>query len=169
MKVLIAVASKYGSTREIAGVVAQTLQEHGIETEIKNFDEIDTVSAFGAYILGSAVYAGHWRRQAKDFIKRMPATLAAKPVWLFSSGPIGDPPKPADEPVDIRDITEITRARGHKIFAGKLDRAKLNFGERAMVRALRVPEGDFRDWDEIRQWATMIADALKVEASNNAR
>ena len=48
----------------------------------------------------------------------------------------------------------------HRVFAGKLVRKQLSFPERAIVSALRVPEGDFRDWTEIRQWAAQIADAL---------
>jgi len=51
-------------------------------------------------------------------------------------------------------------AREHRIFAGKLVRKQLSFPERAIVSALRVPEGDFRDWTEIRQWAAGIADAM---------
>jgi menaquinone-dependent protoporphyrinogen oxidase len=70
---------------------------------------------------------------------------------LFSSGPIGDPPKPNEEnPVDVAEIVAATGAREHRVFAGKLVKRQLGFGERAIVVALRVPEGDFRDWAEIR-------------------
>ena len=80
--------------------------------------------------------------------------------WLFSSGPVGDPPKPEEDPVDVADLLAATAAREHRIFAGKLVRKQLSFPERAIVSALRVPEGDFRDWTEIRQWAAGIADAV---------
>ena len=81
-------------------------------------------------------------------------------MWLFSSGPVGDPPKPEEDPVDVADLVATTNACEHRVFAGKLVRKQLNFPERAIVSALRVPEGDFRDWTEIRQWAAGIADAL---------
>jgi menaquinone-dependent protoporphyrinogen oxidase len=81
-------------------------------------------------------------------------------VWLFSSGPVGDPPKPEEDPVDVADLLAATGAREHRIFAGKLVRKQLSFPEREIVSALRVPEGDFRDWTEIRQWAAGIADAM---------
>jgi menaquinone-dependent protoporphyrinogen oxidase len=82
-------------------------------------------------------------------------------VWLFSSGPVGDdPPKPDEDPVDVADLLAATGAREHRIFAGKLVRKQLSFPEREIVSALRVPEGDFRDWTEIRQWAAGIADAM---------
>jgi menaquinone-dependent protoporphyrinogen oxidase len=81
-------------------------------------------------------------------------------VWLFPSGPVGDPSKPEEDPVDVADLLAATDAREHRVFAGKLVRKQLSFPERAIVSALRVPEGDFRVWTEIRQWAAGIADAL---------
>jgi menaquinone-dependent protoporphyrinogen oxidase len=60
----------------------------------------------------------------------------------------------------VADLLVATDAREHRIFAGKLVRKQLSFPERAIVSALRVPEGDFRDWTEIRQWAAGIADAV---------
>jgi hypothetical protein len=66
--------------------------------------------------------------------------LAARPVWLFSSGLIGDPPKPEEDPVDVAEIMQATKAREHRVFAGKLVRKQLNFPDRAIAAALRVPE-----------------------------
>ena len=83
---------------------------------------------------------------------------------MFSSGPVGTPPKPEEDPVDIEEIRDITCARNHRVFAGKLVRKHLSFPERAIVLALRVPEGDFRDFTEIRAWASEIADALDSES-----
>ncbi|HEX6207581.1 MAG TPA: flavodoxin, partial [Actinomycetota bacterium] len=57
--------------------------------------------------------------------------------------------------------TEAADARGHRVFPGKLVKKGLSFGEKAIVMALRAPEGDFRDWDEIRGWASEIAEALE--------
>jgi menaquinone-dependent protoporphyrinogen oxidase len=83
-------------------------------------------------------------------------------AWLFSSGPIGEPPKPTEDPVDVAAIQAATRARDHRVFAGKLVRKQLSFGEKAMVVAFRAPDGDFRDWAEISGWASQIADALQA-------
>jgi menaquinone-dependent protoporphyrinogen oxidase len=83
-----------------------------------------------------------------------------RPVWLFSSGPIGDPPKPDEEPVEVSDIAKATHVRGHRLFAGRLDRHRLGFGEKAVVAALRVADGDFRDWDAIDAWGAQIAGEL---------
>jgi menaquinone-dependent protoporphyrinogen oxidase len=93
-------------------------------------------------------------------VERQARGLAGRPVWLFSSGPVGDPPKPDEDPVDVAELLAATNARDHRVFAGKLVRKQLSFPERAIVAALHVPEGDFRDWTEIRQWAAGIADAM---------
>ena len=93
---------------------------------------------------------------------RLGAALADRPVWLFSSGPVGDPPKPDEDPVDVAELLTATRAREHRVFAGRLVRRRLRFPERAVVSALRVPDGDFRDWSEISRWAAGIADALRA-------
>jgi menaquinone-dependent protoporphyrinogen oxidase len=74
------------------------------------------------------------------------------------------PPKPEEVPVDVADISDLTSARSHQVFSGKIDKSKLSFGEKAIVVAVRAPEGDFRDWDEIRRWANAIADSLTREA-----
>ena len=86
-------------------------------------------------------------------------------MWLFSSGPIGDPPKPDDDAVDVADLVDAVSAWDHRTFAGRLERARLGFGERAIVAALRAPDGDFRDWDVIAGWAAGIAEALEVRRS----
>jgi menaquinone-dependent protoporphyrinogen oxidase len=101
-------------------------------------------------------------------VDRCGAALAARPVWLFSSGPVGDPPKPEEDPVDVAEILAATRAREHRVFAGKLVRQQLSFPEKAIVSALRVPEGDFREWTEITSWATGIATALQSRSSAEA-
>jgi menaquinone-dependent protoporphyrinogen oxidase len=94
-------------------------------------------------------------------VEKHAATLAAKPTWLFSSGPIGDPPRPNDsEAVNVDDVLAATDAKEHRVFAGKVDKSKLGFGERAVMRAVRAAQGDYRDWSEIRSSSEEIAAAL---------
>jgi menaquinone-dependent protoporphyrinogen oxidase len=112
-------------------------------------------------VLGSAVYAGRWLKPARELVDRSRDALAARPVWLFSSGPVGDPPKPEEDPVDVAAIVAATGAREHRVFAGRLVRRQLGFADKAIAVALRVPDGDFRDWAEIRRWSAGIAAALR--------
>jgi hypothetical protein len=71
--------------------------------------------------------------------------------------------------VDVADVLAATGAREHRVLAGKLVRKHLSFPERAIVPALRVPEGDFRDWAEIRRWAAGIAGALPTGTGGTAQ
>jgi menaquinone-dependent protoporphyrinogen oxidase len=94
-------------------------------------------------------------------LKERAEELAIRPTWLFSVGPIGDPPQPKDAgPDGISEAIESTRARGHRVFAGRLNHDALSRTERLMVRALRAPAGDFRDWDAIPAWARGTATQL---------
>jgi menaquinone-dependent protoporphyrinogen oxidase len=160
MRVLVTAATKYGATTEIAAAIAEVLGDHGLEATVLPPDQVEGVDGYDAIVVGSAVYAGHWLKPARELVDRLNSELANRPVWLFSSGPVGDPPKPEEDPVDVADLLAATDAREHRVFAGKLVRKQLSFPERAIVSALRVPEGDFRVWTEIRQWAAGIADAL---------
>ena len=160
-RVLVATASKHGATHEIGEAVAGTLREHGVDATWSPTGEVNNLEAFDAYVIGSAVYVGHWLDEAKTFVEGHAADLSAKPTWLFSSGPIGDPPRPNEpEAVNVGDLLEATGAKGHRLFAGKIDKSKLGFGERAVMRAVRAAEGDYRNWSEIRSWCEEIAAAL---------
>jgi menaquinone-dependent protoporphyrinogen oxidase len=81
--------------------------------------------------------------------------LAERPVWLFSSGPLDD--QPGAEPAQVRGFAGAIRQRGHRVFAGALDPGRLGSFERFVVRRVEAPDGDFRPWDEIDEWADDIA------------
>lgn len=157
-RVLVSAGSKHGATAEIADHIGVTLRERGLDVTVAPPDQVATIEDFGTVVLGSAVYAGHWTADAKELALLIAESAGSPTVWLFSSGPIGDPPKPEEDPVDVADIHEMTSARGHKVFAGRIDKSQLSFGERAIMIAVRAPDGDFRDWEEIAGWAHGIAD-----------
>lgn len=168
MNVLVAAASKYGATAEIAGAIGEELRSEGIDADVMRVEDVTSLDGFDAVVLGSAVYAGHWLGPAKDLVERHGEEWVRRPVWLFSSGPVGVPPKPEEDPVDISVLSNATGARGHRVFAGRIDRSRLNFFEKAIVIALRAPEGDFRDWDAIREWAREIASELQAGSTGAA-
>ena len=161
MKVLVCAATKYGATGEIANVVADVLAEKGLEVTVIPPEQAGAIEQFDAVVLGSAVYMGQWMKPARELVDRSAAALAARPVWLFSSGPVGEPAKPAENPVDVSKILQSTKARDHRVFTGRLVRKHLSFPDRAMASAIRAAEGDFRNWAEIRAWAAGIASALQ--------
>ncbi len=92
MRILIATASKHGSTDEIGRAIAGALTGEGVDARIMAPDEVDDLDGFDAVVLGSAIYAGRWMKSMRELTDRLAGELAQRPVWLFSSGPIGDPP-----------------------------------------------------------------------------
>jgi menaquinone-dependent protoporphyrinogen oxidase len=166
-RVLVVVATKHGATRGIAEAIARDLaesaagQEMGLTAVLQEAEHDPGPAQFDAVIVGSAVYVGRWREPARDWVSAHAAALRERPVWLFSSGPIGAPPFPPDEPHDVHPLAQLIGARGHRVFPGRLDKDLLSVGERAMVTAMRAPLGDFRDWDAVRAWAGEVAIALR--------
>ena len=169
MRVLVTAASRHGSTAEIAQAIGDVLKSRGFEVTVAPPEDVAALSGFEAVVLGSAVYMGHWLAPATGLAYRIGAELAGKPVWLFSSGPVGDPSSKFAQqmdvdPVDLKAAQNATGARAHKRFSGKLDRHNLRGLQRVGLSLFRGLEGDFRDWKAIREWAESIADQL-AEAS----
>jgi menaquinone-dependent protoporphyrinogen oxidase len=160
MNILVTVASKHGATGEIGEGIAAALRACGLSIETQAPDTVTSLDRFDAVILGSAVYAGRWMDSATHFAERFATELADREVWLFSSGPLGDPPTPKEEPQATLALAARLGARGHRSFAGRLDPDQLGFFERTITRAVKAPPGDFRDWEAIRAWADEIATAL---------
>lgn len=164
-RVLVSAASTHGSTSEIAQVIGQVLSEGKLAVTVLPPEEVRSIEEFDAIIIGSAVYAGHWLDPAKDLVDRCRGQFSGRPVWLFSSGPVGNPLSKlaqgmAKDPVELAGLRVATRARDHHMFAGKLDRRVLSHAQRASLLIFRGLEGDFRDWAEIRRWASSIAEQL---------
>jgi menaquinone-dependent protoporphyrinogen oxidase len=168
MKVLVSAASKHGATTEIAEAIGHTLLCAGIDVDVRRPEDVTTVAPYDGVVLGSGVYAGRWLEPMKKLIDRESATLAYKPVWLFSSGPVGDPPKPEEEPADVAGLRQSTHALDHQIFPGKLDRHALGFAEKAIVSVVHAADGDFRTWEPVRAWASTIARTLETTLAEEA-
>lgn len=161
-QVLVAVASRHGSTREIAQVITNEMRRAGLKVDLRDADTVLYLDSYAAVILGSAVYMGNWLPEAREFVGRHGRRLKTQPLWLFSSGPIGDgDPRPHGEPARITDLIDSLAPRDHRVFVGKLDPHVLKLSERLAARVVQAPEGDFRDWDAIRAWARGIAAELK--------
>jgi menaquinone-dependent protoporphyrinogen oxidase len=158
-RILIAQASKRGGTEGIADMIAERLEERGVEAVVvpagkaRRFDHADAV------VVGSALYGGRWQRGAVRAVKRLARLSTPPPVWLFHSGPLGDedadepqrPPRKVEELADRLDADVVT-------FGGRLSEDADGFIAKAMVR--NGKSGDWRDAEMIRGYADAIADAL---------
>jgi menaquinone-dependent protoporphyrinogen oxidase len=163
MKVLVIVASRHGSTSMIGEAIREELVATGVTTHLLEPEGVTDISQYDAVVLGSAVYAGRWLKPARAFARRFEAELTKKPVWLFSSGPVGEPPKPAQPAADALELVHRLGARDHQVFEGRIEPDVLGFGERAAVRVIGAETGDFRPWVAITVWARSISSALKAE------
>ena len=175
MHVLVAYASRHGATKGIAERIAASLRGAGLAAEARSVKDVREVAAYDAFVVGGAAYMFHWLKEATEFAKRNRAVLAERPVWLFSSGPLGT--DLVDE--QGRDVYETTRPRefdeleallhprGLRIFFGAWDpeAPPIGMAERLMRLApaskTAFPSGDFRDWAAIDAWAAEIAAELQ--------
>jgi menaquinone-dependent protoporphyrinogen oxidase len=165
-RVLVAYGTKYGATAEIAEKIGEVLREGGLPTDVLPADRVGDLGAYKAVVLGSAVYIGQWRKEAAKFLTANEQALAGKAVWLFSSGPSGegDPEELLQGwrfPGKLQPVADRIQPRDIAVFQGAVDADKLNFIERWMLKNVKSPIGDFRDWDAITSWAAGIAEELK--------
>jgi len=165
-KVLVAYASKYGATKEIAEKIGMVLKDAGFAIDVLAADRVFDLAPYQAVVLGSAVYIGGWRRGAAKFLKANEKALAEKMVWLFSSGPTGhgDPVELVQGwrfPKALQHIADRVKPRDIALFQGAAFPEKLSAIGRWMMKNVKAPLGDFRDWNAITVWAGTIAAKLK--------
>ncbi len=179
MNVLVAYATRHGSTGGIAERIAERLRAAGTEADVRRVAEVDDATRYDAFVVGAAAYMYHWLGEATEFVERNRDLLATRPTWLFSSGPIGE--ERLDK--DGRDLLEVSvpkefprlqgliLPRGERVFFGALDpdARPIGIAERLMALApvarRALPRGDFRDWPAIDAWADEIAAGLGVHAA----
>jgi menaquinone-dependent protoporphyrinogen oxidase len=178
MKVLVAYASKYGSTKGIADFIAENIRKQGLDSDVQEVGEVRNAADYDTFVIGSAVYMFHWMKGAKQFVSRNRAVLASRPVWLFSSGPVGTQTvnskgrnvRDASGPKEIDELRDLVKLRDHHVFFGALDGSRLTGAIALGYKMARLsksareemPEGDFRDWNEIEQWTSGIVAELKT-------
>lgn len=162
-KVLVAYASKRGSTAEIAETIATALREPGHAVDCAEAGTVAGLGGYDAVVLGSAVYMRRWRGGARRFLRVHRHELEGIPWWVFSSGPTGDPARdnPAwTEPGRTMRTVERLGAREHVVFGGSMPAEPHGRIERSMVEGTPAEWRDRRDWEEIRAWARGIAAQL---------
>ena len=174
MKVLVAYASRHGSTRGIAERITERLRADGLEATLQSAAEVRDIAGYEAVVVGSAAYMLRWLADATRFVERNRAELSARPVWLFSSGPVGTDTvdkqgRPVLEAMIPRDWPKLRAAvhpRGERVFFGAWDpdQPPVGIAERFVhlmpAAKAAMPNGDWRDWPAIDAWADEIAAAL---------
>jgi menaquinone-dependent protoporphyrinogen oxidase len=161
MKVLVAYATRHGSTAEIAERIAGDLGAAGHEVDVVVAEPDRWLDdEHDGYIVGCAVYMGNWLREGRRFLADNATVLTRRPVWLFSSGPLGEETSASIDAKHVGRLVASTNALGHTIFGGRLRQGDAGGLEGVVARAIRAPFGDFRDWDAVDAWAAGIDAAL---------
>jgi menaquinone-dependent protoporphyrinogen oxidase len=164
--ILVAYATKRGSTREVAEAVAETLAEHGLDVDVRPAAEVRDLDRYDGVVLGGALYTGRWHADARRFLARHRAQLDRVPVAVFGMGP-----EKLDAPSVAESRKQLDRALARTpglhpvavaIFGGVVDPAKLHFPFSHM------PASDARDWDAVEEWAQGLAAELAVPDAREA-
>lgn len=156
--ILVAYATKHGSTREVACAVAETLHEHGLAVDTLPAARVDDLSPYTGVVLGGAIYMGRWHPDAVAFLKRHRRTLATTPVWIFGMGPrtLAEDDLRAARKQVMKALAKVPEIHpvAVAVFGGVIEPRTLRFPLN------RIPAGDARDWPSIRAWATDVAEAF---------
>ena len=166
-KILVAYASKCGSTGEVAEAIGQALCDAGAAVDVRLAQNVTDVSPYRAVIVGSAIRMGRWLPEAAKFVETHREALSQVPVAYFlTCMTLEDDTEENRRTVAayLDPVREIVQPVGVGLFAGVMDPSKLSFVFRLMMKAMGTPEGDFRDWEAIRAWADGLRPAL-LEAS----
>ena len=159
--ILLAYASRFGSTQEVAETIASTLSEAGLEVDLQLMQEVKSLDRYDAVVLGAAIYNAKWNANAHQFVMQYQDALTQLPVAIFTLGPLS--PSEAAKRNSRRQLnSELAKYPWLKpvaveIFAGKYDPSKpgLNFFEKFL------PARDYRNWDAIRAWAKALSARLQ--------
>lgn len=161
MKALVVYGSKRGGTEGLARMVGKALAEEGMEVTVRSAAErVPDVGSYDVVVVGGALYANRWHKDARHFVRREAPALRRTNVWLFSSGPIGEDAPPASEmePVaHVRSASGRVGALGHTTFGGRLAPDARGFPASAMAKTMA---GDWRDEESVRLWVKGIAASL---------
>jgi len=158
-KVLVAYASKYGSTGGVANAIGKELCSKDVVTDVSLINNAGNVASYQGMVIGSAIYRGKWMSEAADFVEENRNFLREIPVAYFLVCITLANPTEKNRAEVLRYMDPILKAVpeitpvGIGIFAGALDYSNLTWLNRKILKSKGVSEGDFRDWNAIRAWA----------------
>ena len=163
--VLVAYASKRGSTAEVAGAVAGELERAGIAAEVIEFGSVVSLDPYEGLVIGAPVYTGKLFGDVASFVRRHEDKIRRIPVAAFVMGIAPVYPKAGDPAqfvglmtAALQPVTPVAVT----VFAGNLDPSTQSFAERSLTKLLKVPVGDFRDWNAIAAWSRQLPDLMGI-------
>jgi len=166
-KVLVAYASRAGSTSEIAEAIGKQLANAGASVDVLNVKSVKDISGYSAVVVGSAIRIGSWVPEAMLFVENNAAALTALPTAFFTvclSITDKDPTKQAEVTTYMDKPKAVLTPTVEATFAGVMDPDKIKWIERQLMKAMKTEVGDFRDWEVINNWAKGLPVKLGLAA-----
>jgi menaquinone-dependent protoporphyrinogen oxidase len=162
MRALVAYGSKMGGTEGLAEMVGRALEERRFDVDVRPAADVDSLEGYDVVVVGGALYAGRWHRDARRFVRRQTPALRDVPVWFFSSGPLDDSATAREIPPvgQVRRLMSKVGAVGHATFGGRLAADPPGVMARAMAKKLA---GDWRDADHVERWVQLLVAGLRHE------
>jgi len=157
--ILVAYATRYGSTAEVAEVVSDELRKSGATVDLRRVDEVDDLTPYRAVILGSPIYMGKWLPEAQVFVERHQKRLRDMPVAYFAVGLTvmsGTPDAIMRAEASMGQVRMLVNPIDIGIFRGRLESSRLSVTDRAIIKLIRAEAGDFRDLEAVRAWARTL-------------
>jgi menaquinone-dependent protoporphyrinogen oxidase len=158
-RILIAYATRCGSTLEIARAVLQDLKARGCAVDLHPADKVPSLAPYKAVVLGSAVRFGKWLPEAVDFVRAHQSELKRVPTVFFTVHIQNTGPDEAARKARlayIEPVRALLKPQAEAFFAGKIDLSRLSFGVRMIARIMKARDEDRRDWPAIHAWAKTI-------------
>jgi menaquinone-dependent protoporphyrinogen oxidase len=162
-KVLVAYASRCGSTGGVAQAIAEQLAKSGAMVDVRLVKDVTDLSAYKAVVVGSCIRMGQWVPEAVKLVTAQKEALSQVPVAYFAvSGFMRDGKEETRAKVSagLDPVRALREPASVGLFAGAIDSTKMSFLDRTMTRMMKSEEGDWRDWDAIRAWAGEARKAL---------
>ena len=170
VSVLVAYATRYGSTQEVAETVAATLREHGLEVDLQPMRKVRTLEGYRAVVLGAPLFMFHWHKDALQFLSRHHEALTERPVAIFAGGPFSTGDEKEWQEVRSQLDKELVKFPwlspvAVEVVGGRFDPTKLRFPLNLLPALKQMPASDLRDWVAIRAWASNLAAKLQSTLS----
>jgi menaquinone-dependent protoporphyrinogen oxidase len=163
-RTLIAYASRAGSTAEVAETIGNVLRESGLDVDVRSVGDVRSLTGYDALVLGSAIWAGKPLPEMQRFVADQHEALARLPVAYFILCDALREYTPANRQIALGYLSPLRAAKqpvSVGMFAGRRDFSKVHPLLRwFLMRVVRLAEGDWRDWAQIRAWAVTLAAQL---------
>jgi menaquinone-dependent protoporphyrinogen oxidase len=172
-KILVAYASSYGSTKEIAEVISKTLQSQGLVVDLQPIRKVRRLEGYSAVVLGAPFYMFHLHKDARHFLSQHRKILADHlPLAIFAGGPFTKGDENEWQEVRAQFDRELAKFPwltpiSVEIVGGKFDPTKLHFPYNLIPALKKMPASDLRDWVAIRAWASSLAAQFLLDFPHN--